>query len=149
MLTEQDKIDSQKKKIELTIRQAEEVMAKSEKYERLKENKDWQSYIEDLKLEIGRHEKEILLGITYFPDAPSSGHIKHDASGAESYVSSKSDWMEFINRHEIQRAQLQSWVKEPDYIISAAQLYRDRLPILKEKLSELAAVREPVVNGKE
>jgi hypothetical protein len=137
MITEKDKEDSQIKKLEGGIRLCEEAIAKAEKYERLKENKDWQGYLEDLRVLSTLHEKEIKMGTTLIADAPNTGYVKHDASGSESYTSSKSDWVDFICRHEIERTILNTWIKEPDHMVTMASLAREKLPILKKKLDEL------------
>lgn len=145
MITEKDKEAASRKKIENATRLCEESLEKAEKYERLKENKDWQGHLEDLKILISSHEREISLAVSMLPDAPNTGYLKHDANGQETYVSSKLDWIDFIGRHEIMRASLATFIKEPDYMMEMASLAREKLPLLKKSLQELS--HEPVASG--
>lgn len=137
MITELDKEKAQKEKLENGIRLCEDTIAKAEKYERLKDNKDWQGYLDDLKVLIGLHEREIKMGASMIPEAPFQSHIKHDEVGREVVVSSKEDWMDFISRHETQRAELSSWLKEPERIVAMAAMAREKLPMLRDKLAEI------------
>ena len=147
MITEKDKDLQKKEKLENGIRLCEEALAKAEKYERLKDNKDWQGYLEDLKVLSTLHEREIKVGISMFMDAPNTGHVKKGDFDKEVYVSSKQDWMDFISRHEIQKQECENWIKEPDRVILLASMAREKLPMLKEKLAEITNVAE-VETGK-
>ena len=137
MLTEQTKEDQKKKTIENGIRICEEGMAKAEKYERLADNKDWQGFSEDLKVLADLHDKEIKMAEAMLLDAPSNGYVKMDGFDKQQYVSSREDWVQFIVRHQIQKAECLKWVKEPEHIITFAKLCRDRLPVLKKQLAEI------------
>jgi hypothetical protein len=146
MLTEAAKEKISKDKIASGIRICEEAMAKAEKYERLKENKDWLGYLDDLKILAGLHENEIKMGQSMLIDAPNTGYVKHDDFEKEVYVSSKKDWTDFIIRHQIQKQEAENWIKEPERILTMATMARERLPILKEKLAEIERGAE--VSGK-
>lgn len=145
MITEADKERLQKENIKQAIQFCEETILKAEKYERLQENKDWRDFIEDLKILGEQHDKQIKYAATMILDAPNAGYVKHDPSGSEAYVSSKSDWVDFMSRHEIEKLECRKWIKEPEFVISAANLAREKLPILKKKLAELS--NEPVTSG--
>lgn len=147
MITEQDREKAQIEQIENGIRLCEEVLAKAEKYERLKENKDWQEYLNDLKILVDLHDREIRLGVTMIPDAPNSAYIKTDDFGKPSVVSSRADWADFIARHEVQRMELSNWIKEPDRILAMASMAREKIPVLKEKLKEISRVETVAVKG--
>ena len=138
MMTEEAKIEQKKKTIENGIRLCEEGMAKAEKYERLSDNKDWQGFLNDLRVLSDLHDKEIKMGEAMLIDAPSNGYIKLDGFDKQQYVSSREDWVEFIIRHQIQKAECANWVKEPERIITFAKLCRDRLPVLKGQLKEIS-----------
>lgn len=146
MLTEADREKSNKTKVESGIRLCEDAIAKAEKYERLKDNKDWQGHLEDLKVLMTLHDREIKMAIGMIIDAPFTSYVKKNDVGQEVMVSSRQDWTEFIARHEIQRTDCENWIKEPDRIIAMATLAREKLPMLREKLSELSDTIES--NGK-
>lgn len=149
MITEEDKERAKKTEVQRGIRICEEAMAKAEKYERLKDSPDWQGYLSDLKVLADLHDKEIRMAETMLIDAPSTGYLKMKDSGAQEYVSSREDWVDFIVRHQIQKSDCLAWVKEPEHILTLAALAREKLPILKEKLSEMALVTgAPSENGK-
>lgn len=139
MITEEAKENQKKKQIDGGIQLCEEAIAKAEKYERLKDNKDWQGYLDDLKILAGLHEREIRMGISMILEAPETGYIKKDDFGKDTYISSKRDWIHFIERHEIQRQEAETWTKEPERVMALAAMAREKLPVLKEKLAELAA----------
>jgi len=140
MITEEAAEKNKIEQLESGIRLCEEAITKAEKYERLKDNKDWQAFLEDLKILSEQHEKQIKWAASMLPDAPNNGYVKQDALGKESYISSKADWIDFISRHEIERSECAKWIKEPDYVLRMAALSRDKLPLLKEKLKELQNV---------
>lgn len=140
MISELDKNKQKKEKIENGIRLCEDALAKSEKYERLKDNKDWQGYLDDLKVLVTLHDREIMVGAAMVVDAPNSGYVKKDDFGKDTYVNSKRDWLDFISRHEIQKTEAQNWAKEPEKILSLATLAREKLPMLKKSLSEILEV---------
>ena len=148
MLTQQDKEKLTRNQLESSIRIFEDAIAKAEKYERLKENKDWQGYLKDLQVVVDIHAKEISQAEGYLPDAPATGYVKTDEFGKQQYVSSRSDWMDFIVRHYIQKKQLMNWIEEPERILKMAALSRERLPVLKAKLEDLSHATEPSGNGK-
>ena len=149
MLTEQDR---EKQKIEKTqngIQICEDALKKSEKYERLKDNADWKGFLDDLKVIESLHEREIAMGESMLTDAPNTGYLKMSAKGSQEYVSSRQDWIDFIVRHQIQKAECSTWIKEPESIIAMAAMAREKLPSLKEKLMELShATGLPSENGK-
>ena len=145
MITEQEKEKQARQKVESGIRLCEEAIQKAEKYERLKENKDWQGFLDDLKDVIRLHENEIRMGESMLVDAANNGYVKTDDFGKQIYVSSRKDWTDFIVRHQIQKADAETWLKEPDRILAMAALAREKLPVLKEKLVEYAV---PSTNGK-
>ena len=147
MITEKDKVSQQKEKLENGIRLCEEAISKAEKYERLKDNKDWQGYLEDLKVLVTLHEREIKVGVSMLLEAPTTGHVKRDNFDKDVYVSSREDWTNFISHHEIQKEECENWIKEPDRVILLASMAREKLPMLKEKLSEINHVPE-VETGK-
>lgn len=137
MITEQDREKTEIQKLENGIRFCEEAITKSEKYERLEENQDWKEFWKDIEILIGVHDKEILMGISMLPDAPNNTVVKTNDAGKQAVVSSKQDWMDFIIRHEIQRDELKSWMKEPLRILELARQARERLPELREKRKRL------------
>lgn len=139
MITEKAKNEVGRQKIENGIRICEEALEKSEKYERLNENKDWKGYLEDLKILESLHDKEIQMGVMLMVDAPNHGYMKKELE-KETYVSGKQDWTDFIIRHQIQKAELSNWIKEPERILAMASLAREKLPVLKKKLEELENV---------
>lgn len=145
MLTEKVKSKIEKEKIESGIIQCKEIISKAEKYERLKDNKDWQEYLNDLKILGELHEKQIKVGVQALVDAPNSGHVKREME-KDVYVSSKQDWLDFILRHQIQMMECDKWIKEPERILTLAKMSRDHLPKLESKLKEFSS--EAVENGK-
>lgn len=142
MITEQQKEQEKIRKIEDGIRTCEEGIAKAEKYERLKENKDWQDYLNDLKVVADMHDREIRAGEAMLVDAPNTGYMKLDGFGNQKYVSSREDWVDFIMRHQIQKADCLAWLKEPEQILTFAALCREKLPLLQEQLKEFK--HEPI-----
>jgi len=136
MITEQEKENQKVKQIRNGIRICEEAIAKAEKYERLKDNKDFIDYLKDLKILADLHDREIKMGESMLIDAPNSGYVK-TAFEKQEYVSSRQDWIDFIIRHQIQKAECTKWVKEPDQIIAFASLCREKLPLLQQQLSEI------------
>ena len=124
MITEQQKEKEAREKLENGIRICEEAMAKSEKYERLKDNKDWQGFLGDLRVLTDLHDREIKMGESMILDAPNTGYVKHDGFGNEKYVSSRQDWIDFIMRHQIQKTECSNWIKEPDQILTMAAMVR-------------------------
>ena len=148
-ITEEEKEARLKKEIQIKVQACEESIAKAEKYERLKDNPDWQGFMEDLKNLSNLHEKEIKWGRSMLLQAPNDGYLKRGKEGKQEYVSSKRDWTDFIVEHEIRKEECDKWEKEPGYIMSMAAMSRQALPIYKEKLSELAHVSgQPSENGK-
>jgi len=146
MLTPKAKEKQNVDKIERGIQICEEALAKAEKYERLKDNKDWQGYISDLKVLAELHDREIKMGQAMLVDAPSNGYVMTEFD-KQKYVSSKSDWVDFIVRHQIQKAEAEKWAKEPDQIISFAATCREKLPVLKKQLEDMTVGSESE-NGK-
>ncbi len=138
MITEAENERLKIKKLENGIRLCEETITKAEKYERLQENKDWLSHLEDLKILIEQHDKEILLASSMIPDAPSHPYVTTDEAGRSKVVSSREDWMNYISVHEIKRTLLKSWLKEPELILAGAALAREKLPVLKKELDSLS-----------
>lgn len=147
MITEQDQENQSRKKIESGIRLCEEAMAKAEKYERLQDNKDFKGFLEDLNILVGLHEREIAMGVSSLPDAPATGYMRTDDFGKQQLVSSKADWADFISRHEIQKKELLNWIQEPERILKMASLAREKLPLLKDKLSEMKLKENPNASG--
>lgn len=139
MITEQNKEKLKMEKLSSSIQLCEEAIIKAEKYERLKENKDWLSYLADLQILVEQHEKEIRNGSQLLINAPRTGHTKINDAGSQVYVSSKDDWLDFIMRHEIQKGHLINLLKEPGYILEMAQIAREKLPVLKKNLEDLSA----------
>lgn len=137
MITEKDKTKASADKIKSGIRICEEALAKAEKYERLNENKDWKGYLEDLRIVSEIHGREVESGVQMLMDAPNNGHVKKDDFGKEIYVSSKADWTDFIVRHQIQKLEAMTWLKEPERILKMAALCREKLPFLKNQLAEI------------
>lgn len=133
MITESDKEKQELSRIKNGIRLCEETIAKSEKYERLQDNPDWKSFLGDMKVLADLHEKEIQTGTMLLIDAPNDGH----AGSEGTYISSKQDWVDFIIRHQIQRQECLKWIEEPDRILAAARMAREKLPLLKEKLDRM------------
>jgi hypothetical protein len=148
MMTEENKQKITRETLERKIGLYEETIAKAEKYERLKENKDWQGFLEDLRKLIELHDKEIKMGTMMLADSPNNGYVKIE-NLKQAYVSSKEDWTDFLVRHQIQRQELQHWVEEPDRILTLAGLARNGLPALKDQLKELVHAPAAVGNGKE
>ena len=149
MISESEKEKIQKDQLERGIRVCEEAVAKAEKYERLKDNADWKGFLDDLKVVESLHEREIAMGESMLIDAPNTGYLKMSAKGSQEYVSSRQDWIDFIIRHQIQKADCATWIKEPESIIAMAAMAREKLPSLKEKLMELShATGLPSENGK-
>ena len=149
MITEEEKEQNLKKEILIKVQACEEAIAKAEKYERLKENPDWQGFMEDLKALSNLHEKEIKWGRQMVIQAPNDGYLKINQGGKQEYVSSKRDWMDFIVEHEIRKEECDKWEKEPGYIMSMAAMSRQDLPVYKEKLKELSHVSgQASENGK-
>ena len=105
--------------------------------------------MEDLQILINLHDREIKFGINLMTEAPNSSYAKSSNSGEQQIVSSKQDWSDFIIRHQVVRDELDKWIKEPDRIIEMSRQAREKLPILKEKLTALMhggnnVSREPV-----
>ena len=149
MITEAMKEKEAREKIENGIKICEEAMAKSEKYERLKDNKDWQAFLGDLQVLSDLHDREIKMGESMILDAPNTGYVKLDGFGNQKYVSSRQDWIDFIVRHQTQKAECSNWIKEPKHILTLAAMAREKLPMLKDKLKEYSHVSgEPSENGK-
>src|SRR5271165_127344 len=146
MITERDKEKSQKDQLESRISLFEEAVLKAEKYERLQDNKDWQGYLADLEVLMDKHELEIKSGISLVLDAPNTGYVKME-NLKQVYVSSKQDWIDFVERHEIQKQELLNWIREPDRILKIAAAARERIPDLKKQLKELTHVPAAVGNG--
>jgi hypothetical protein len=145
MITEESKYKLRIEKIENGIRICEDAIAKAEKYERLKENKDWQAFLGDLKVLGDLHDKEIRMGEQMLLDAPNTGYLKLEMD-KQVYVSSRQDWIDFIVRHQIQKEENVKWIKEQDHILKFADMCREKLPTLQK---ELEALRVPVeANGK-
>ena len=149
MLSEKDKEAQKIKQIETGIRICNEGVQKAEKYERLKDNVDWKSFLEDLKVLAEKHDNEIRMAENMILDAPETGYLKFEMSGGEvskqAFVSSRNDWVRFIERHQIQKAQCLLWIKEPESILAFAALCREKLPVLEKQLEEFN--REPVSSG--
>ena len=148
-LTEIAKEEIKAQELKNLIQICEEAIEKSEKYERLSDNKDWKGYMEDLQILINLHDREIKFGINLMTEAPNSSYAKSSNSGEQQIVSSKQDWSDFIIRHQVVRDELDKWIKEPDRIIEMSRQAREKLPILKEKLTALMhggnnVSREPV-----
>lgn len=142
MITEEAREKEKIRKIEDGILTCEEGIKKAEKYERLKENKDWLDYLNDLKTVAGVHDREIKAGEAMLVDAPNTGYIKLDGFGNQKYVSSRTDWIDFIMRHQIQKADCLTWMKEPEQILTFAALCREKLPLLQAELKEMK--HEPI-----
>ena len=146
MITQKDQEKQKIEKIQNGISICEDALKKAEKYERLKDNKDWQGFIEDLKILSTKHDNEIKMGEMMLIDAPHTGYLKFQMSSGDvskqEYVSSREDWIQFILRHQIQKAQCETWTKETDRIINFAGLCREKLPQLKKELEDLT--HEPV-----
>ena len=148
-ITEEEKERIEKDKTKRTIQAYEEAIAKAEKYERLKDNPDWQGFLDDLKVLSDLHDKDIEWAKEMLLDAPNDGYLKMGAGGKQEYVSSKMDWTDYITRHQIEKKECLKWTKEPGYIMQMAAMARERLPLLKEKLVELSHVSgQPSENGK-
>jgi hypothetical protein len=147
MITESENERLKIKKLQNGIRLCEESIAKAEKYERLKENKDWQGYLNDLTIVADQHDKEILIACTMIPDAPSHPYVSTGEMGHTKVISSREDWMNYITTHEIKRAQIRSWLKEPGFILAQAALAREKLPIFKKELKALELVHADTGNG--
>lgn len=136
MLTEEAREDLLVERTKKAITLCEEAVAKSEKYERLKDFKPWQDYLGDLKILIDVHDREIKFGLQMLAEAPHTTYVRHatDGSGKEQVVSSKMDWVDFIVRHQIQKEEASNWMTEPDRILELARQAREQVPLLKEKL---------------
>jgi len=149
MISEEEKERIQKEQAERAVRICDEAIAKAEKYERLKDNKDWIDFLGDLKVLSDLHEKEVTWGRAMLLDAPRTGYLKMNAKGVQEYVSSREDWIDFIVRHQIQKTECENWIKEPEHILTMAALAREKLPALKEKIASLSHVSgQPSENGK-
>ena len=147
--TEEEKERVAKEQSKLKIRAFVEAIAKAAKYERLKDNAEWQAFLADLKILADLHEKDIEWAKEMLLDAPNDGYLKMGAGGKQEYVSSKMDWMDYIARHQIEKKECLKWTKEPGYIMAMAAMARERLPIEKQKVVELTHVSgEPSENGK-
>lgn len=137
MITEQNREHIKIEKLKENIQICDEILHKSEKYERLIENSDFKAFLDDLKIVISLHEREIKFGQSLMIEAPNQSYVKMSDTGKEMIVSSKSDWMDFIIRHAVQKDTLENWLKEPRDIIEKAQKARAAIPVLKKQLSEL------------
>lgn len=137
MLTEAEQENAKSEKLKSGIRLCEEMIAKSEKYERLQENPDWQGYLGDLKVLIGLHEREIRQGVASLVEAPHNSFVRHNAQGEEIIVNGKLEWSDFVVRHQIQKDELETWLKEPERIVEGARQAREHMPVLKQKLDIL------------
>lgn len=138
MITEAEKEKQKLEKLQNGVRICEDAMAKAEKYERLKDNKDWQGFIGDLKILGDLHDREIKMGESMLLDAPNNGYLKMDGLDKQQYVSSRQDWIDFIVRHQIQKEECVKWTKEPEHIMTMASMCRDKLPQLKKEIEEIS-----------
>jgi hypothetical protein len=139
-ITEEDKERLAKEDAQRKITAYEEAIAKAEKYERLKDNPDWQAYLEDLKIEATFYDRNIGWAREMLVDAPYDGYLKMGDNGKQEYVSSKMDWMDYIQRNDIERVKCLKLVRDPANIMKMAAMARERLPAVKEKVMELTHV---------
>ena len=139
-ISEEEKERIVKEQAKQKIQAYEEAIAKAEKYERLKDNPDWQAFLDDLKSLADIHDRDIEWAKEMLLDAPNDGYLKMGAGGKQEYVSSRMDWLDYIARHQIEKKECLKWTKEPGFIMQMAAMARERLPALKEKVMELTHV---------
>lgn len=132
MLTPENELKGSKETMEGNISLAEDILRKAEKYERLKGNPDWEGVLEDIKVLMGIHDKEISNALAQLTSVRPSGTMAEDNK-----VYGRDDWFDFILMHQIRKEQLQEALNEQKRILEAAKMAREALPKLKDKLEKI------------
>lgn len=132
MLTPEDELKGKKETVEENIQLAEDILRKAEKYERLKGNPDWEGVLNDIKVLMGLHDREIANALAQLTAVRPSGTMAQDKK-----VYGRDDWFDFILGHQIRKEQLQEALNEQKRILDAAKMAREALPKLKEQLEKM------------
>lgn len=130
MITEEDREKKEKDLVSENIQIAQEMLQKSEKYERLKGNPDWEGVKEDIKIVCDIHRREIKYATEMLPRLSFFKRMKT---------------VDFITEHQIRLEQLEEALQEERRILEAGRLARETLPLLRERLISMnGKVEEPI-----
>lgn len=130
-LTPEDELKQKKAVVEDNLKLAEDILKKAEKYERLKGNPDWEGVLEDVKVLIGIHGKQIENALSQIVDVRPTGSVAENK-----VVYGRDDWFDFILQHQVRKEQLMEGLNEQSRILEAAELARKSIPILQKQLDQ-------------
>lgn len=117
-----DQLEKRHQQLQNELRYHTEVLQKSEKYERLIENEDWQDVIKEIKFVVDIHDREIKQALESL--AELSPHDRVNAN-------------DVMLIHQIRKEQIEEALKEPERILDLAKKARERIPEVKEAIRQL------------
>ncbi len=114
-----DRLEKKTVALQNELRYWTEVLQKSEKYERLKDNEDFQEVFKELRFVAEAHGKEIQTALGTLTQLKTSERL-------EAY--------DVILTHQTRLEQIEEALKEPERIIEMAKKARERIPEVKEEM---------------
>lgn len=114
-----DQLENRHLALQNELRYWTEVLQKSEKYERLKENEDWQDVFKEIRHVLKVHNDEIAKALdTLTGLGPKDREQANDV----------------VLIHQIRKEQVEEALKEPERILEMAKRARERIPEVKEAI---------------
>lgn len=122
METDYDQLERKHQSLSNELVYWTEVLQKSEKYERLKDDGDWQDVFKEIRHVLKVHDDEIAKALETL-----SGLNPRDREDANSV----------ILIHQIRKEQIQEALNEPERIADLARRARERIPDIKEEIRKI------------